>query len=181
MKNIIYSAISAIVFMIIFTLWVNPSIITNSYDNLKNFANKATYDVEKDPNIVFIDDKPLKIANPELFTYRRFDGISYTISYQEDENTDFIVAFFTDNSGYLNNKYYRVIYRTNVNDFELCKEHSNKTKGDMYCSISGMKNQTKGGILLGSFYADNGDTFFSVGSDMKINEMIINYWKSKGK
>lgn len=170
LRYIFYSIVGAIIFMIVFTLWTNPSTISSKYEKAKDSINSLTYNQEDDPNIVFVDETPLKIADPEPFAFDRFKEITYTIKYEEDEDSDFIVANFNDESGYLNNKCYRVVHRTAQKDKTLCEECSNKTSGEIYCSIYDLTKMEGKGVLLGSFYATggNGRGVSSIGSDFNL-------------
>lgn len=165
--------------MLVFTLWTNPQIVSSTYEDVKESIGVNEKNLEEDPNIVFIEDKPLKIADPETFTFDRFNDISYSIRYVENETTDFIVVDFKDDSGYLNDKYYRVTHRTSRKDTTLCDESSNKTSGEIYCDIHGII-ELGSGSLIGNFHAKYNGHSKVIGLDQNLWNLLEEYWKDKG-
>jgi len=180
LKFILYSIVSAVIFIGVFFIFVNPSVVGETYEKTKDSIDRLSYDVSEDENIIFINNISLKLANPEPFGFNRFNDISYSISYVEDEDTYFIVADFKDESGYLNNKCYRVIHRTALKDTELCEECSNNTADKIYCDIHYVTKLNSKGTLIGTFRTENpvGSGLKVIGSDMNIWHIIEDYWKN---
>ncbi len=141
----------------------------NPITEIKEKVNQIKY--ESNLNKTVIDNQTLKIDNPTYFAHDRFRDISYFISYEEDINTDLIVVNFTDDSGYLNNKCYRITQRTMKEDKTICNKCNNKTKGNINCDIQSYE----GGALLGSFYVTGGELApYSMGLD-NLLKLISDY------
>ena len=172
-EKIFYTLGAILILLIILASFFNY----NPISEIKEKVNEIKYDASLEK--VIIDEEELIVDNPKTFYFDRFDGIEYQgIVYEEDENTDFIVASFEDNSGYLNNKCLRInqmIISSASRDKVLCNVCSNKTKGKLYCSVY---NYTEG-IMLGSFYANGGGHTFPIESLESIEGMIIDYAEGK--
>lgn len=156
LQYVVYSIIGAIIFMLVFTLWNKPEAFSSLYGQAKQKISAMSYDVKKDSNIVFIDENPLKIANPP-FPYDRFYNISRGgIAYEEDVNNDFLVINFTDNSGYLNDKCFKLRLINLQRSRTICEICSNQTKVKLYCDMKDLFQNPEKGILMGIFYAVGG-------------------------
>lgn len=173
-RHVLYSFVSAIIFVTILILLINPQIISSSYGKIKEKMNSITYDVNQDTNVVFIDGKPLKIANPQPSAYARFRSITYNgFNYEEDENNDFLIFNLSDASGYLNNKCVKLIVRTFSKDEDLCYQCSNKTEVILTCDIHNFLYNSQKGALIASITVSQGDIYETLGSE-QINDQLSN-------
>jgi len=175
-KYVLYSFVGAIIFLLVASLFFGS--FGHKVSNLIKDVNDKQ---ELKQSIVEVDGEELQTVNP-TFVFDRFKNITYNLNYEEDANSDYIVANFKDNSGYFNTKCYKIIYRTAKEDIFLCKECTNKTSEKIYCSIHQLTEIKVNGILIGSFTAENplGSGFSSIGTDMELNKLIEDYWKDKG-
>lgn len=122
-KYILISVLILVIAMFIFSYIFNPLVRSQVHTKISEIKGKVS-----DTSASNIDDKELKLKTENSSsTYDRFNDITYSIAYEENETDDFIVINFKDNSGYLNDKCYRIIQRTNQNDKTLCEECNNKS------------------------------------------------------
>ena len=182
-RHVLYSFISAIIFVAILILLTNPQIISSSYEKFHEKINSINPEINKDPNIVFIDGKALKIANPQPSAYARFNGITYNgFNYEEDENNDFLIFNLSDASGYLNNKCVKLIVRNFSKDENLCSQCSNKTEVTLTCDIHNFLYNSQKGALIASITFVQGDVYQTWGSEQindQLNSLILENAKEK--
>lgn len=172
--------ISLLVIILLVLFITNYFFNYNPISEIKDKIEKVKY--ERSLNTTEVDNQILKIDNPP-FSYDRFEGITYDgMTYEEDENNDFLVIDFTDNSGYLNNKCFSLIRRTFTNNTQICRECSDKPKGKIYCSIYDYLNNPEKGTLIGTLYATGGGgsgglwnlNSFTINKDILMNMIIEN-------
>jgi len=130
---------------------------------------------ERSLNKTIVDNQTLIVDDPKLFPYDRFKGITLDkISYEEGKDTDFLVASFTDDSGYLNNKCFELYRMSFSGNFPICNsECSNKTTGKLYCDIYDYLHNPEKGILIGSLKAYGGGEFDTIESTNQLNEELV--------
>ena len=49
-KYVFYSAVSAVVFLLIYTIFFNPNVVVDTYENVKDFVSEKASGVEGAPN-----------------------------------------------------------------------------------------------------------------------------------
>lgn len=157
LKNTLY--VLLIILVLLFMFGKSPQDIFNWG---KEKVEVVTYNPQNDPNIVFMEGIPLKInvLGESPNEYDRFKNISKSgVDYVEDENSDFLVVNFTDNSGYLNNKCMRVFVLTARANNDICDICSNKTNPSLHCDIKSMLQEPRNGILMLVTYVRNPNSF----------------------
>jgi len=155
--------IALILFICVAFFGFNP--VTDTINKIKA-SNKAANERK-----IVVDGVTLRVDSPE-FTYDRFNGITYSASVEDLDETAYVVADFQDDSGYINWKCYKVIQNTPANSKTLCDECSNKTSGKIYCNIK----DYDGGQMIGAMSVSWEGHSAAVGND-DINNLIKAYVK----
>lgn len=170
--------------LVIIFLVLAISVLFLNYNPVSEIKEKIEdIKYERSLNKTIIDDKELIIDSPEPFPYNRFREITYDgMSYEEDENSDFLVISFTDNSGYLNDKCFRLYRRTIIKDFPICdSECSNKTKGKLYCDLYDYLHNPEEGTLIGKLIVHGGGKTQKIEVLYGINDLFVSMIKENAE